>query len=123
MTPLREKMIKAMELRNLAKNTQRGYLTAVKGLASYYRQSPDKLTKDEIEDYLLYLKNSKGNTTGSCGAVAAGLRFFYTHGWKNPSPLSIGFAERMADSPRCSAKRTSGKSSTQRNLSNTDSFL
>jgi len=27
---------------------------------------------------LLYLKNAKGNTTGSCGAVAAGLKFFYT---------------------------------------------
>jgi integrase/recombinase XerD len=79
MTPLREKMIKAMELRNFAKNTQRGYLGAVKGIADHYRQSPDKLTKDEIEDYLLYLKNGKGNTTGSCGAVAAGLRFFYTH--------------------------------------------
>jgi hypothetical protein len=57
MTPLRQKMIRAMELRNFAKNTQRGYLGAVKGLASYYRQSPDKLTKDAIEDYLLYLKN------------------------------------------------------------------
>jgi integrase/recombinase XerD len=46
MTPLRERMIKAMELRNFAKNTQRGYLTAVTGLARHYRQSPDKLTKD-----------------------------------------------------------------------------
>ena len=84
MTPLRQKMIKAMELRNLAKNTQRGYLGAVKGLASFYRQSPAKLTKDQIEDYLLYLKNGKGNTIGSCGAVAAGLRFFYTHVVENP---------------------------------------
>jgi integrase/recombinase XerD len=74
MTPLREKMIKAMELRNLAKNTQRGYLTAVTGLSRHYHQSPDKLTKDEIEDYLLYLKNDKGNTSGSCGAFAPGLR-------------------------------------------------
>jgi integrase/recombinase XerD len=87
MTALREKMIKAMELRNFAKNTQRGYLTAVKGLARHYRQSPDKLTKDEIEDYLLYLKNDKGNTSGSCGAVAAGLRFFYTHVVEKPIPF------------------------------------
>ena len=87
MTALREKMIKAMELRNFAKNTQRGYLTAVKGLARHYRQSPDKLTKDKIEDYLLYLKNDKGNTSGSCGAVAAGLRFFYTHVVEKPIPF------------------------------------
>ena len=84
MNPLRQKMIKTMELRNFAKNTQRGYLGAVKGLATYYHQSPDQLTKDAIEDYLLYLKNGKGNTTGSCGAVAAGLRFFYTHVLENP---------------------------------------
>ena len=37
MTPLREKMIKAMELRTFGKNTQRGYLGAVKGLATFYR--------------------------------------------------------------------------------------
>ena len=71
--------MKAIELRNLAQETQRGYLSAVKGIAQYYHQSPDSLTKDEIEDYLLYLKNDAGNTTGTCGAVAAGLRFFYTH--------------------------------------------
>jgi integrase/recombinase XerD len=87
MTPLRQKMIRAMELRNFAKNTQRGYLGAVKGLASFYHQSPDKLTKDAIEDYLLYLKNAKGNTTGSCGAVAAGLKFFYTHVIENAIPF------------------------------------
>jgi len=84
MSALRQKMIKTMELRNFAKNTQRGYLGAVKGLASYYHQSPDQLTKDAIEDYLLYLKNDKGNTIGSCGAVAAGLRFFYTHVLEHP---------------------------------------
>ena len=50
MTPLRQKMIKTMELRNLAKNTQRGYLGGVKGVASFYRQPPDNLTKDQIED-------------------------------------------------------------------------
>ena len=99
MTPLREKMIKAMELRNLAKNTQRGYLGAVKGLASFYRQSPDKLTKDEIEDYLLYLKNSKGNTTGSCGAVAAGLRFFYTHVVENPIPFDYRIRRKNGKLP------------------------
>jgi integrase/recombinase XerD len=87
MTPLRQKMIKAMELRNLAQETQRGYLSSVKGITRHYHQSPENLTKDEIEDYLLYLKNDKGNTTGTCGAVAAGLRFFYTHVLEQPIPF------------------------------------
>jgi integrase/recombinase XerD len=30
-----------------------------------------------IEDYLLYLKNDKGNAPNSCGSVLTGLRFFY----------------------------------------------
>jgi integrase/recombinase XerD len=99
MTPLRQKMIKAMELRNLAKETQRGYLSAVKGIARHYHQSPDKLTKDEIEDYLLYLKNGKGNTSGSCGAVAAGLRFFYTHVAKNPIPFDYRLGRKNRKLP------------------------
>jgi site-specific recombinase XerD len=48
-------------------------------LARYYQQSPDKLSKEMIEDFLLYLKNSKGNSAGSCATVVAGLRFFYNH--------------------------------------------
>ena len=79
MTQLREKMIKAMELRNLAPSTKRCYLSAVIGLSRHYHQSPDQITQDMIEDYLLYLKNDKGNTPGTCAIVAAGLRFFYNH--------------------------------------------
>ncbi len=66
-----------MELQNLSKNTQRVYLAAVTGLAKHYQQSPDKITDKMIEDYLLYLKNDKGNAPNSCGSVLTGLRFFY----------------------------------------------
>ena len=61
MTQLREQMIRAMELKNLSANTQRAYLAAVTGIAKHYRQSPVKITDKMIEDYLLYLKNDKGN--------------------------------------------------------------
>jgi site-specific recombinase XerD len=88
MTPLREKMIKVMELRNLAKNTQRYYLAAVIGLARHYQQSPDKITPEMIEDYLLYLKNDKGNTPGSSAAIVAGLRFFYKHVADSEIPIA-----------------------------------
>ena len=60
MTELRQKMIRAMELKNLSKHTQRAYLAAVTGLARHYRQSPAEITKEMIEDYLLYLKKDKG---------------------------------------------------------------
>jgi site-specific recombinase XerD len=79
MTQLRQKMIRAMELQNLSANTQRVYLAAVTGLAKHYQKSPDTITKEMIEDYLLYLKNDKGNAANSCASVLTGLRFFYNH--------------------------------------------
>jgi site-specific recombinase XerD len=79
MTPLRKKMIRAMELRSLSHHTQRTYLSAVKGLARHYGQSPEKLTKEMVEDYLLYLRNDKGRAHSGCCAVLSGLRFFYNH--------------------------------------------
>jgi site-specific recombinase XerD len=79
MTELRQKMIRAMELKNLSDNSQRRYLAAVSGLAKHYHQSPDQLTKEMIEDYLLFLKNDKGNAPNSCASTLSGLRFFYNH--------------------------------------------
>jgi site-specific recombinase XerD len=72
-------MIRAMELKNLSHHTQRAYLAAVTGIARFYNQSPDKITKEKIEDYLLYLKHDKGNAPNSCYSVLTGLRFFYKY--------------------------------------------
>ena len=79
MSELRQKMIRAMDLSNLSDNTQRRYLDAVSGLAKHYHRSPDQLTKEMIEDYLLYLKNDKANAPNSCASTLSGLRFFYNH--------------------------------------------
>ena len=79
MSELRQKMLKRMQLRNLGQTSQRSYLAAVKGLTSYYRQSPDKITKEMIEDYLLYLINEKKRAPEGVAVVVSGLRFFYKH--------------------------------------------
>ena len=79
MTELRERMIRQMELRNLSENTQRSYLQTVYGLAKHYMQPPDKMTKEMIEDYLLYLKKEKGNALTTVGSAITGMRFFYNH--------------------------------------------
>jgi site-specific recombinase XerD len=72
-------MIKAMELRNLAANTQKGYLGVVRGLAAYYNRSPENITTEQIEDYFLYLKQERGVATASLSKTVNGLRFFYRH--------------------------------------------
>ena len=90
MTPLRQKMIRAMDLKNLSNHTRRAYLAAVTGLARHYQQSPKTITKEMVEDYLLYLKNEKGNAPASCCIVLTGLRFFYTH--ILDQQISVGFS-------------------------------
>jgi site-specific recombinase XerD len=52
-------------------------LREVSGLANHYKQSPDTITKEMIEDYLLYLQKEKGNASTSRSVVVCGLRFFY----------------------------------------------
>ena len=42
-----------------------------------------------IEDYVLYLKNDKGNAPDSCANVVAGLRFFYNHVADRPVPIDL----------------------------------
>lgn len=79
MTELRQKMIRAMDLRNLSKNSQIAYLRAVTGLAKHYRKSPDTITEEMIEDYLLYLKNQKGRAPTGIHSDLTGLKFFYKH--------------------------------------------
>jgi site-specific recombinase XerD len=88
MTELRQKMIRAMQLNNLSDNTQRAYLADVTGIARFYNQSPDKLSKEKIEDYLLYLKNDKGNAPNSCYSVLTGLRFFYKYVTEKEIPVT-----------------------------------
>jgi len=99
MTKLRQKMIRAMELKNLSNHTQRAYLAAVTGLAKHYQQSPDKLTKEMIEDYLLYLKNEKGNAPNSCAGVLTGLRFFYNHVTQQQIPIEYSLSKKVRKLP------------------------
>jgi len=96
MAELRQKMIRVMELHNLSRHTQRSYLAAVTGMTRFYNRSPDKLTKEKIEDYLLYLKLEKGNAPNSCCAVRSGLRFFY----KNVAEKEITITFSLTRKPR-----------------------
>ena len=77
MTALREKMRNDLRVRNLAENTQISYLQSVTGLAKYYGRSPDQLSVQEVQDYLLHLSQEKHLAWKSCNTIRHGLRFFY----------------------------------------------
>ena len=55
MTKLRQQMIDAMRQRGYSVRTHQAYLAAVTGLAGYYQRSPDRLSVEEIKDYLRHL--------------------------------------------------------------------
>ncbi len=55
MTPLRQRMLEDMEIRNLSPNTQKNYLRQVAQFAMHFGKSPDQLGPEEIRTYLLSL--------------------------------------------------------------------
>ena len=55
MTPLRQRMLEDMRLRNLSAETQRSYIHYVAGFASHFGLSPEKLGLDDIRSYQLFL--------------------------------------------------------------------
>ena len=99
MTPLRQRMINDMTVRGLAENTKKSYLNSVTGLARHYRRSPDQISAQEVQDYLVHLHEQRGLSWKSCNCVRHGVRFlfritlgvpdphFYLPGAKTPSTL------------------------------------
>ena len=67
MTPLRKKMIDDMVLRGLSERTQRRYVDAVAGLAKFYNCSPDTLNDEQVQRYLLHLRQERGLSASSSG--------------------------------------------------------
>ena len=77
MTPLRQRMLNDMTVRGLAENTKKSYLNSVTGLARHYRRSPDRVSAQEVQDYLIHLHEQRGLTWKSCNCARHGIRFFY----------------------------------------------
>ena len=77
MSELRQRMIREMELRDFAENTQKAYLAAVEGLVRFYMKPPDRLNREQVEDYPLYLKKEKKSPYSTRNQITSGLKFFY----------------------------------------------
>ncbi len=77
MTPLRQHMIDAMQVRGFSPRTHQSYLYAVTALARYFRSSPEALSVEQIRDYFLYLVKERHLSDASCRLHLYGLRFLY----------------------------------------------
>jgi integrase/recombinase XerD len=81
---LRDRMIRELQLRRYAAATQKAYLEAVRGLAKYFMISPDRLTPEQVQDYLLYLLTQRKLQWNTVNTIVSGLTFFYTQTLKRP---------------------------------------
>lgn len=77
MTSLREKMKQEMTLRGLASGTQEHYLRAIVKLHDHYKQSPAKLSDDEIKSFLLFVISHQPCAASTYNVMIHGLKFFY----------------------------------------------
>lgn len=79
MTPLRQRMLEDLQIRNYAPGTARCYVRSVADFAKHFKRSPDQLGPEEIRSWQLYLLRDKGVKISSYIQSVCGLRFFYTN--------------------------------------------
>lgn len=77
MSELRTRMDNDMILRGMSTKTRRSYLGAVARLARFYHRSPDRITKAQIEAYLLHMLDKEKLSTSTCVIAVSAFKFLY----------------------------------------------
>jgi integrase/recombinase XerD len=77
MTPLRQRMLEDMGIRNLSHNTQLSYLRQVSAYARHFARSPAELGPEEVRAYQVHLMEVRKLNPGSVGIATSALRFLY----------------------------------------------
>lgn len=77
MGTLRTKMEQNLLARGLRERTRHTYLRVVEDLTRHYGRAPDTVTVDEVEKYLIHLRQVRQLQEDSLSSVVSGLRFFY----------------------------------------------
>jgi site-specific recombinase XerD len=70
-------MIDNMILRGMSEKTQDSYVRSVAQLANFYNRSPDQISDEEVQAFLLHLIRTRKLSWSSCNVAVYGLRFFY----------------------------------------------
>ena len=79
MTPLRQRMLEDLQIRNYSPTTIRIYLQVIAGFSKHFGKPPDQLGAEHIRLYQLFLIKEKKVALPTFIQVVCALRFFYTH--------------------------------------------
>ena len=105
MTPLRQRLLDDLRLRNYAPRTADAYVAAVVRLARHFGRSPDRLGAEEVRAFQLHLV-SQDLSWSTRNQIACGLRFFFAVTLGRPDVVAaIPTARRRGACRRCSAAR------------------
>ena len=77
MTPLRERWLRELALRGMSARTVEAYVAAVSSLAQHYHRSPDRIADEELQSYLLHLREGRHLAPSSLNQTVSALRRFY----------------------------------------------
>lgn len=75
-SPLRQRMINDMNVRNFVPDTQREYIRAVKNLTIFLKRSPDTATAEDLRAFQLHMTET-GVRPPTINATVTALRFFF----------------------------------------------
>jgi integrase/recombinase XerD len=77
MTPLRQRMVEDMQIRNLSPHTQASYCQQIAQFARHFGKSPVELGPEDIRAYQVYLTNERNLAPVSILIAVAAIRFLY----------------------------------------------
>jgi site-specific recombinase XerD len=99
-TPLRQRMLQALSIRNLSARTTRTYVSLVSRFALFFHRSPDRLGLPDIERYLFFLRDEAKVSYCLFKQTVAALRFFYLYVMDRPDlVLHIPYGRREKHFP------------------------
>ena len=77
MSPLRVRMLDALMLRGMAVRTQESYVEDVARLARHYGRSPDALSAQEVQQFLVHLLRERKLSRSTVNQYGCAFRFLY----------------------------------------------
>ncbi|RPJ50860.1 MAG: integrase, partial [Acidobacteria bacterium] len=77
MTPLRQRYLEDLQLRNYSVKTQQLYIECVSLFARHFNRSPELLGPEEIRTYQLFLIHEKQVSWSRFNQTVCALRFLY----------------------------------------------
>ena len=77
MTPLRQRMIEDMRIRNFAATTQRSYVHYVAQFAQYFHRTPAELDLEAVRQYQLFLIQERNLSPQSVNTFVSAVQFLY----------------------------------------------